>query len=150
MGGTFTFSFPEAEPSGVFRRYLARLGRESGQDTLCSLSRVTANASVDLSDDLDSFLNYALREEDLLFRFRRNGWLLLLPTTDGQAAIQFERLRKRHGEANKNRPHKPLPDPSLEILGIWQAQDAERFANGISETVRHQQATELLNTGGIG
>jgi hypothetical protein len=96
QGSTFSFTLPLADPGEILGRYLSRLELDADRGRMVSLLVVSIQDSVDreLADDVDAFLTYLLRRNDLLLRLHSDRWLLVLdagPAELDQFAMRYER-----------------------------------------------------------
>ncbi len=124
-GSTFSFTVPIAQPTEIMRRYLERIEHLHNGSSVVSLVVAQIDDSFDptVADDVDSFLNYLLRRNDLLFRADTHRWLVVLPTAEIELDKFFARVTKVRDEANRNRPHGPLPKVESQAIGTWKATD---------------------------
>jgi hypothetical protein len=122
-GSTFSFTIPTASPPAVVRRYLDKLGSVrsgSGKATMLT-AEISASASEKNADEIDAFLNYLLREQDLLFRRDRTHWLFILAAAEDEIDGYRKRVKREFCKANRNRPFGALPKYELRSLGTWDA-----------------------------
>jgi hypothetical protein len=140
LGCTFTFTLPCADPEEIMRRYVARMQQRGNGHVPISLVQWTIDTScpVTLADDVDAFLNYLLRRNDILFRVNSHHWLLVVPELSSELDLMFERISQQRDETNSNRPHGPLPLLKMKPLGTWLA-DADTSL--LSETIRSATMT---------
>lgn len=121
-GSTFTFTLPLANPQEVFDRYLSRLELDELGSRTVSLLHVVAGdqCTLEAADDVDAFLSYLLRRNDLLLRIAPLAWLVVLDA-DEVACEQFlVRYEKTLTETNRNRLRGPLPPLHVTTEGTWQ------------------------------
>jgi signal transduction histidine kinase len=120
-GSTFAFSLPEAKLETVLPRYLASLKRYRHRPNVASI----VTASIDpatpaqLAAEFNAFLNCTLRQNDLLFGVGRGKWLVVLPIERVEVDAFIARARRLHQQANRNRPHGPLPAAEFRMMGAW-------------------------------
>jgi signal transduction histidine kinase len=119
-GSTFYFSVPTAEPSDVLARYLKRIRSSPEPPMWVSLVSVRTDSSVStaLLAEVESFLENHLRRSDLLFKQRRDSWLVAAATNQKGVRELVRRLQEMHQQSNESRPH-PLPQLRIEIRGTW-------------------------------
>jgi signal transduction histidine kinase len=120
QGSTFSFTIPLADPLEVLRRYLERLERmRNGSSVVSLVWAETENSDPDAStEDADTFFNFLLQRNDLLFRCGVNKWLYVLPTRS--EVDQFlVRAEQEFEKTNRNRPYGPLPSFVMNIAGSW-------------------------------
>ena len=120
-GSTFSFSMLVADPSEVMRRYLRRLEQRRSGTSVVSLVSVEIGDSIDsdMADEVDAFLNYLLRRNDLLFRAEQRRWVIALPSGKQELNQFVERAAKARKDTNRNRPHGPLPEIDFCREGTW-------------------------------
>lgn len=120
-GSTFSFTIPVASPPVVVRRYLDFLvASKCGSLTVPMLSaEIDADATEKSADEMDSFLNYLLRQHDLLFRRDQRSWLIVLGAGAEDVEGYVKRVEREHRKANRNRPFGPLPNYQLRLFGTW-------------------------------
>ncbi len=125
QGSTFSFTVPWAEPVEVTGRYLSQLAARRQRPAMVSLVQADLAESVDenLSNEIDAFLSYLLRRNDLLFRASPRRWLFLLLTPQVELDKFLERVAKARLTANRNRPYGPLPEIRYTVEGSWQVVD---------------------------
>jgi len=123
QGSTFSFTLPADEPHEVITRFLCRLRQSHREGAFVSFVRASAVEPCDSArvDELDSFLNYLLRRHDLLFRTTANEWLLIVPESQSELALFFDRIAEQRDETNNNRPNGILPEIAFQSLGTWPA-----------------------------
>ncbi len=122
VGSHFMFTIPVAEPAEITRRYLSRL--DSTRQDSAMLSVISAHLDHDgeaVSEDVDAFLNYLLRRNDLLFRAHPSDWLFLLRAPEIEVDAFVARAETSRQSANRNRPHGPLPEIHFRTEGCWNA-----------------------------
>ena len=124
-GSTFSFTVPVAQPIEVMARYLKWLGRTRNRPPEISLLEAYIDKSTNslLSNDAHSFLNFAIRRNDLLLRADVNRWLLVLPVDRDERVLFVTRLMRMHQETNRNRPQGPLPTIHVRSEGTWPITD---------------------------
>ena len=124
-GSTFSFTVPLADPRELMQRCLDRIHHLRNGSSVVSIVIARIDDSLDsaLVDDVDSFLNYLLRRNDLLFRAGAHGWLIVLPTVNCELEKFFARVTKSRNDANRNRPHGPLPEIEMRVEGTWNVAD---------------------------
>jgi anti-sigma regulatory factor (Ser/Thr protein kinase) len=122
-GSTFSFTLPPDEPQEVIGRYLDRMRHSQHGTAYVSFVRaaIPDSCEIALSDDVDSFFNYLLRRNDLLFRRSTHEWLLIVPEPECELTLFFDRIEVQRDEANRNRPNGVLPEIGLQTLGTWPA-----------------------------
>jgi len=119
-GSTFSFTIPLAEPLEVLRRYMDRLQCARNGSSVVSLvwAKIQDSASDTGAEDADTFFNFLLRRNDLLFRCGQHKWLFVLPTRT--EVDQFlARAEQEFEKTNRNRPYGPLPSFAMNIAGSW-------------------------------
>lgn len=130
-GSTFSFSIPIADPVEVVRRYIEKIQRLHNGSSVVSLLTAHIEESTTDGKEMNGFLNLLLRRNDLLFRIDHRQWLLLLPVTKHELPKFLKRAEKVRAEANKNRPHGPLPALHMKAAGNWNVKNnaGELLAN---------------------
>ena len=120
-GSTFSFTVPVADPKEVMRRYLPRLKRHDAGSVAVNLvqAEIESDVTLELADDVGSFLHYLLRQHDLLFRAGPRRWLLVLELRKDLLDRFLARARQSFDEANRNRPRGPLPEIDFRDEGNW-------------------------------
>jgi signal transduction histidine kinase len=125
QGSTFSFSVPMAVPQEVMKRFLDRASAPSssiGNITLVHGATRDAEPIGD-ADDLDSFFNYLLRRNDLLFRNGEHDWVFVLSTPQTEIDNFLDRAQAEYEKANRNRPYGPMPAFTFEVGGTWSVPD---------------------------
>ena len=132
QGSKFWFTLPVDEPASILTRHLARLARGRRHPPFITLVWATIDSAVDepLSGDINAFLSYGLRQNDLLLRVDAHRWLFVLPVDYDEVEQFVSRIGRMHEAANRNRPQGGLPvidvhyesthllsEPRCEILG---------------------------------
>ena len=125
QGTTMSFTIPIADPVEITRRYLrqALASGDTGRDLCLVQARVDTDTGPEAADDVDRFLNYLLRIQDLLLRRDQCTWLYMLPTPQIELGAFLARAARSHFESNRNRPCGPLPDIQYEPQGSWRIGD---------------------------
>jgi anti-sigma regulatory factor (Ser/Thr protein kinase) len=123
-GSTFSFTVPLADPIEIMRRYLRRIeSPQQAEESSPFVSVVTATIDAEQSqasaDDMNAFLNCCLRKNDLLFRVDDCRWALALPEPVSELDAYALRIQQGWKDANRNRPHGPLPSVELRTVGTW-------------------------------
>jgi hypothetical protein len=127
QGSTFSFSIPPADPQEILQRYLKRLtamgtrcphGDCESELSLLS-ARIGDSLPAGLAAETESYLNYLLRRNDLLFRIGPHRWMLALPAAQDELASFVNRAAKTWRDTNRNRPHGPLPEVEFHSKGTW-------------------------------
>ena len=129
VGSTFRFSVPQDRPLELMKRFLHHVEQDAECPSIISL--VVASAQTEScdakGDDLDSFLNYLLRRNDLLLRHSVGKWILALPTDEQELQKYFERSKQAWDDSNCNRPFGPLPQINYAWLGSWRIPEGKAF-----------------------
>ena len=127
-GNTFYFSMPTAELRSVVPRYLKQFrGHKKGPRDVTLISAAIDPTTGDkLADEMNAFLNCALRQNDLVFRDAPKHWLIILPVGREEAEHFIARMTRLRQQTNRNRPHGPLPKAGLHIEGTWAVADNAR------------------------
>ena len=127
-GSTFSFTLPVADPMEVARRYVERLSRDCDGSFKTSLICATLPPDSDAraNRDCESFLNYVLRADDLLFRLADYHWILLLATGSSGARQFCARAAENLANVSRNRPQGALPAIEFARLGSWRASSRSR------------------------
>jgi hypothetical protein len=120
-GSTFSFRVPRANPCEVLQRYLNRLASKHNAQADVSLlsARINDSVSLEMAADMEAFLNYLLRRNDLLFNVEPRRWLIVLPATAEELKPFLARAEMTWKETNRNRPHGPLPEVQFQTEGAW-------------------------------
>ena len=142
-GSTFSFTIPIADPQEIMRRHLAHLNRRHTRSAKVSLmtAEIGDDVAPELADDADSFLNYLLRANDLLFRLGQRRWLVVLSNGKHSTDEFFARVEKETREANRNRPRGPLPEIEFRREGAWQASsESEEILARMEESFKPSEA----------
>jgi signal transduction histidine kinase len=121
QGSTFSFTLPPDNPEEVMRRFLPRIEnlRHGSRDIAFVNAEVNAETAVPLLEELDEFLSYQLRANDLLFRLAKARWLVVLPIPESEVPMFGERVDKVLQEANRNRLGGILPAVRFDHVGTW-------------------------------
>lgn len=122
-GSTFAFTLPLARPSDVARRFLAHSLSKNPECTSATLVRTQVHESADQEacDDIDRFLNYVVRPDQLLLRTADRNWVII-QMADGDASEDLRRrIEGAWTDANRNRVKGPLPELETGRLGTWPA-----------------------------
>ncbi|QDT12141.1 hybrid sensor histidine kinase/response regulator [Planctomycetes bacterium K23_9] len=128
-GSVFTFTIPFADPVEVMHRYIDnidQINRDAGQaDGKVSLvyASIPDQTGDSVANELDAFLNYCLRRNDVLFRLSPSRWAIALPETHDLVGLFIKRVQTERVSVNRNRPHGPLPKIDLRIDGTWETTD---------------------------
>tara|TARA_R110002049_G_scaffold4601_5_gene32803 strand:+ start:1111137 stop:1112702 length:1566 start_codon:yes stop_codon:yes gene_type:complete len=135
-GSTFSFTLPLADPLEVMDRYVNRLRRLGEEDTSKFVSVIEATIPVDhaigIDDDVDAFLSYCLRKNDLVFRLEPQRWIIVLPEPRSELDSYFDRIHKELSACNRNRPFGMLPDIDMSLAECWGIDDDHReYCRGI-------------------
>jgi len=123
-GSTFSFSVPVADPVEVLRRYLNRVHALSNGTSHVSIIQATVDDAVSEGDaeDVDTFFNYLLRRNDLLFRCGPRVWLIIALAPRTELDHLLARAQKEWEKTNRNRPYGPLPEFRMDVTGTWCAE----------------------------
>ncbi len=142
QGSTFSFTLPPADPAEVLRLYLHGIERLASGPRFLSLVRIEIAESVgrDVADDVDGFLSYLLRHNDLALRISPSRWLMVLSIAESGLPAFRKRVDKTLGEARRNRLEGQLPEIDFRILGTWRADCHE----GILATLRETAPAETI------
>jgi signal transduction histidine kinase len=136
LGSTFSFTLPYANPLAVIRRFVARLADTAEDHAAVSVIECTVpGEALSVADDVNSFLNYALVGNNLLFRTSPARWLLVLTATKSEVHERLEEIDEARHEANRNRPGEPLPAISTKSLGTWNVTDTERLVEKLKRAL---------------
>jgi two-component sensor histidine kinase len=121
VGSTFSFTLPGANLACILPRYLKRLKRVRNRPQVASMvtARIDQLTADNVAAEVNAFLNCTLRQNDLAFRIGRCRWLIILPLEREEIDAFIARANRLHQEANRNRPHGPLPEVELRIEGTW-------------------------------
>lgn len=136
-GSTFSFSVPFADPQEVTRRYVKQL-QHTGYDQSLALFEieVAEYCSEETNQEVDAFLNYMVRPEDLLFRFGDGSWLCLVPLAELPFEAYLNRVKFLQLENNRNRPGRPLPELTVRCSGTWHAAEAELMLQEMQQRIK--------------
>jgi hypothetical protein len=136
LGSTFSFTLPYANPLAVIRRFVTRLADTAEDHAAVSVIECAVpGEALSTADDVNSFLNYALVGNNLLFRTSPARWLLVLPATESELHERLDEIDEARHEANRNRPGEPLPAISTESLGTWNVTDTERLVEKLTRAL---------------
>jgi histidine kinase/DNA gyrase B/HSP90-like ATPase len=121
-GSTFSFTVPWAEPVEVATRYLSQIAQRHEKAATVTLVKAQVEEAVgeDLCGEVDAFLSYLLRRNDMLFRLGTREWLFLLLTPEIELDRFLERVETMRLATNRNRPCGPLPPIQCTTDGSWQ------------------------------
>jgi len=119
VGSTFSFTIPESDPRYVTQRYLAQMGRSRKGFLTMVVAQIDPLVSAELADEVDVFLGYLVRGNDLAFRTSQNVWILLLPEPESEAKQFTARATLELESTNRNRPRGPLPAVKFKIDDSW-------------------------------
>lgn len=124
VGSTFSFTLPLADPIENIDRYLQRLDRVEYADretSVVSIIEVSTceSADIKMKDDVDAFLNYCLRSNDILFRVGEHQWIVALPEESTEVSEYLVRVQNERKSANRNRPLGPLSEIEMSVRGCW-------------------------------
>lgn len=139
QGSTFSFTIPVADVMLVMRRYLERIVHLPNGSPVVSLVVASVDGSVDpmLTDEVNGFLTYILRKNDLPFRIHQRHWLLALPVEGDDLTGFLKRVDQLRVESNRNRPQGPLPEFLLNVLGTWRVTDErDEILACVDETIQ--------------
>ncbi len=144
-GSTFRFYVPENDPLELMQRYLRHVEGKPDCPPIVSLviARVESQEGTNTDREIDGFLNYLLRRNDLLLQTTPGEWCLALPTDDREVQTYFERSKKAWDEANRNRPFGPLPRVDYEWMGSWRI--PAEVDQILDELSRHVPSKEVAN-----
>ncbi|QDU10862.1 ATP-binding protein [Gimesia aquarii] len=121
QGTTFSFTIPLDNPSGIMKRYLEKAQRRNNGPSVVAFVRAQIEDNISDIDtqDMDSFFNYLLRANDLLFRVGTHEWVYALSISSLEMPNFVTRVETEWGKTNRNRPFGPLPFYKLNIEGTW-------------------------------
>jgi signal transduction histidine kinase len=124
-GSTFSFTVPTAEPAHVLEHYLKRVKdlRQGSAFVSLVLGWVDPEVEPDRTEEVNEYLQYLMRRNDLVFRSTTHRWLLVLASSEPELADALRRLDNAWEEANCNRPAQPLPALHLAARGTWAIPD---------------------------
>ncbi|MDH3718239.1 MAG: hybrid sensor histidine kinase/response regulator [Planctomycetota bacterium] len=141
VGSTFSFTLPYANPLAVVQRYVSRLAVTMGDHAAVSVIECCVpEEPLTTSDDVNSFLNYVLIGNNLLFRTSPTRWLLVLPAADAELRERLDEIEEAVHEANRNRPCEPLPAITAESLGTWNVTDTELLVATLTRVLDSAEA----------
>ncbi|MEM6472927.1 MAG: HAMP domain-containing sensor histidine kinase, partial [Planctomycetota bacterium] len=125
VGSRFGFTVPINRREVVTRKFLDRLTRLE-HAPFVSLFRVKLPESATSleRDDVEQFLIYFIRRNDLLIPESESSWLLLASASSAQTSSFLDRMKADRDKLNRNRPRGPIPDFSIECVRV-EAIDAE-------------------------
>ena len=141
-GSTFSFTVPIADPLEVTRRYLRRLQHTACEETELAVFDVSLAFELEgsVADDVDAFLNYVLRPDEVLFRCDTQRWLFLVPMAESTVGQYVSRANEMLADSNRNRPGHPIPEIAMEAIGQWQLTDESGLLTCLEQ---------LLSQGGV-
>ena len=136
QGSTFSFTLPPADSAEVLRRYLHGIERLGSGPRFLSLVRteIAESVSKGVADDVDGFLSYLLRHNDLGLRIAPSRWLLVLSIAESGLPAFWQRADKALGEARRNRLEGGFPEIDFRFLGTWRADSHEGILARLRET----------------
>lgn len=136
-GTEFSFTVPMWDPPNVVRLYLDSLEQRHSEDVCPGLSLVLTEGAPDADekrlDDLDGFMNFCLRRNDLMFRLQPGQWLLVLPIDEHGLQECRERIRREFESANRNRPFGPLPPFSMTSIGSYAIDQQDELIQKVAQ-----------------
>ena len=124
-GSTFSFTIPVADVMLVMSRYLEGIVHLRNGASAVSLVVAGVDDSIapSLTDEVDAFLAYLLRKNDLVFRIDQRRWLVVL-LVEGDDLTEFlKRADQAREDSNRNRPQGTLPELRMRVVGTWRATD---------------------------
>ena len=135
VGTTFRFTIPVADIAKVSGRYLERLRRIHGPAIGASLiaANIDPNVSMDSADDVDQFLQQAIRCNDLVFRLDRYSWLMLTAGAHHDVNALIRRVQQQRDLVNRNRPGPALPEIQLGVRDQWAVGNDSKACSGALE-----------------
>ncbi len=140
-GTTFSFTLPVNDPLGIFGRYLERFHNSKSGGVGVSLIAVHLSeaSSQPEADDTDSFFNYLLRRDDLLFRAGPRRWLFVLSSSTLEVPEFLSRVETEWEKTNRNRPFGPLPQFEMSVQGTWDTEsDSDVIVEAFQEAFQSQ------------
>jgi len=143
-GSTFSFTVPVAEPVEVMRRWLKLQPEERESLKAVSIS-IADEQDETAGDEMDRFLNYLLRRQDLLLHIGRCQWMLVMPIASSEADCWATRAKKEFQKVNRNRPLGPLPTYRVERQCEWPSHYShETILTQFEAVVRQSCDTPML------
>lgn len=141
QGTTFTFTVPVNSPVVVAERYLRKL-QQSKSSLNVALIRVQIdeNTTKADADDADTFFNYLLRRNDVLFRTGTTSWLFAMPIHQLEMETFISRAQIEWKKTNRNRPYGPIPAFTMNVHGSYTA--------GTESAVILEQFSSILQPAG--
>lgn len=136
-GTEFSFTVPLWDPPSVVQRYLGCLEERNAEEVCSGLSLVLVEGVAGVEekrfDDLDGFMNFCLRRNDLMFRLAPGQWLMLVPVDEQGLQDCQSRIRNEFEAANRNRPFGPLPPFGMTSVGSYQMNQQEGLIQKVAE-----------------
>ena len=136
-GSTFSFTIPVADPIEILRRWLTVQETRSYSLSVVEIT-VSQNVTPADMDEFDSFLNFLLRQDDLLFRLNPQTWFLVLAGSSTESDRWFSRAVKEFERTNQNRPFGPLPEYQAKTRYEWNPPDTPDLLLHRFETLLRQ------------
>lgn len=107
-GSTFSFTLPVDQWSHVADRYIERIDGRLGENETTHITILHASAESNQQREIDIFLNYLLRSDDLVYPISKNEFILLLRSDNQGGGAFFKRAQREAAAINRNRPQGPL------------------------------------------
>lgn len=147
-GTEFSFTVPLWDPPNIVQRYLDSLDQLHAEDVCPGISLVLAEDDQESDEkrlnDLDGFMNYCLRRNDLMFRLQPGQWLMVLPIDEHGLRECRERIRSEFESANRNRPFGPLPSFGMTSIGSYSMSQKDELIQKVSQL--DEQCTNTVST----
>ena len=115
-GSTFVCTVPVDQRTGVVTRHLNRL-LDDNSDEFPVVSILTASVDRNEEREVDIFLNYLLRVDDLVYPLSDTKWLVILRSDERRCEEFTRRSLKEFNDINRNRPQGPLCEIDWEHFG---------------------------------
>ena len=132
-GSTFSFTIPVAEQAVVLARYLGWLGYQEDAPKTVSAVEIRCE-DAEAWAEIDAFLRYVLRPNDLVFQRNPNEWVLMVNAPSVEVETFLNRLRQEHDFQSRNRPMGPLAEIDINVTASWQLPvDCQELLNHITQ-----------------
>ena len=141
-GSTFSFTLPPADSAEIMRLYLHRIGQLRNGPPFVSLVQadIAELTLGDLADDVDKFLSFLLRYNDLVVRIGPRRWFIVLPVSESEVPAFRQRAEKAIGEDSRNRLGDPFPVIDLQFVGTWRVAAGEEMLTRLRAILPTEEA----------
>ena len=105
-----------------------------------SAGLMTASISPDtepaLVDDASSFLNYALRADDLMLELNEHHWLLAIAVSEMEVPRFMDRIAEAREKANRNRPFGPIPEIEIQCFAAFPSYEEQEILDAADNCIQ--------------